>query len=159
MEEITMRASISRSAFQATDLQRKHREVIDQARNSGALIRDKDGLVLLLQPAGDIERDRYVSDLMADVIRMTAALRNHPDQRSPEQYGGLAWAFALSNESQSEFVQNLSDQLLISQHSGYVETLEDLLGDWKATAQSWSDVELRKDLTKELKNPLVDVEL
>lgn len=154
-----MRTFMANTAFQVTDLQRNHRDVIAQARKSGALIRDKDGLVLLLQPVGDAQRAQYLNDLMADAIRMTSALWHHPDKRNPGQYGSLAWAVVLSNESQNEFIQALSNQLLISQHSGSTQELEDLLGDWRATAQAWADDEVRNDLLEESDHPLVDVEL
>lgn len=154
-----MKTLIANMAFQVTDLQRNHRDVIAQARKSGAFIRDKDGLVLLLQPAGDAQHAQYLNDLMADALRMTSALWHHPDKRNPGQYGSLAWAVVLSKESQNEFIQALSNQLLISQHSGSTQELEDLLGDWRATAQAWADDEARNDLLEDLAHPLVDVEL
>jgi hypothetical protein len=148
---------ISRTAFQVTDLQRNHREVISEARESGALIRDKDGLMLLLKPAGETQRTEYLVELMADAIRMSKALQRAESDRDPGQYGSFAWASVLPESGQLEFLQELLDQVLVSQNSGSTKDLEDLLGDWQATARTWVDEDLREHLMGDLANPLTDV--
>lgn len=154
-----VRTMVAKEAFQVTDLQRNYRVVLSEARESGALIRDKDGLMLLIQPARDTERTQYLNELMADAIRMGKVLHSPQSERSAGHYGSLAWASVLTEKDQAEFLKSLTDQLLISQYSGSTEALEDLLGDWQATALAWADDELREDLSESLEHPLADVEL
>lgn len=154
-----MRTKVSKEAFQVTELQRNYRVVLSEARESGALIRDKDGLMLLIAPAGDVQRTQYLNELMADVLRMTRALQSPKSERSAAHYGSLAWVSVLTEKDQAEFLQSISDQLLISQFSGSTEALEDLLGDWQATARAWSDDGIRKELLADIDLPVADIEL
>ena len=43
-------------AYQATDLARNHRQVVDDARHVVAVIRDKDGTTLVMTTASLLER-------------------------------------------------------------------------------------------------------
>lgn len=61
-------------AYQATDLARSHRQVIDAARSGRALIRDKDGMALLMIPAEDVERTAEVAELALDLVRAAQSL-------------------------------------------------------------------------------------
>jgi hypothetical protein len=154
-----MRTVMTGVTYQVSDMQRNHRNMVDQARKSGALIRDKDGLTLILLRAGVVMRDQYLNALMADVMRMSIAVRVPGASRSASQYGSLAWAAVLTEEDQKLFLDALITQLLVSQHSGSTEELEDLLGDWQATALAWADEDLRETLLEEIDRPLTDTAL
>jgi len=101
-----------RLAFQATDLARRHREVIDVARSGRALVRDKDGTVLVLAPGAEIERTAEIADLALDLIRADFAVRQQPRLRSPEAFGGLAWLSVLPDEAQRQFLDELTKSLI-----------------------------------------------
>ena len=154
-----MGRTVAKAAFQVTELQRNYRVVLSEARESGALIRDKDGLMLIIQPAGDAQRTEFLNELMADALRMSKVLQSPQSERSPAHYGSLAWASVLTGKDQKEFLQALIDQLLITQYSGSMEPLDDLLGDWQATARIWSDEELRDELLKDINLASVDIDL
>lgn len=154
-----MRTMVAKDAFQVTELQRNYRAVLTEARESGALIRDKDGLMLIVLPARDIQRTQYLNELMADAIRMGKALRSPRSERGASHYGSLAWASVLTEKDQAEFLESLTDQLLVSQFSGSTEVLEDLLGDWQATARAWSDEGLRHELVTDIDPPSPDLDL
>lgn len=154
-----MRSMVAKAAFQVTELQRNYRAVLTEARESGALIRDKDGLILIVQPARDTQRAQYLNELMADAIRMVKVLHSPQSGRNAGHYGSLAWASVLTEKDQEKFLDSLTDQLLISQHSGSTEVLEDLLGDWQATARAWSDEGLREELLTDIDLPPVGIEL
>ncbi len=154
-----MRTAMSEVTYQVSDLQRNHRNMVDEARKSGALIRDKDGLTLILLPAGMVIREQYLNALMADAMRMSIALRTPREDRNPAEYGSLGWASVLTEDDQRLFLDALVVQLLVSQNSGSTEELEDLLGDWQATARAWADDDLRKALLEEISKPLTDSSL
>ncbi|MGZ6273393.1 MAG: hypothetical protein ACXWM8_03740, partial [Candidatus Limnocylindrales bacterium] len=61
-------------AYQATDLARHHREVIDAARAGRALVRDKDGTALILALAADVERSDEISRLALELVRVRQTL-------------------------------------------------------------------------------------
>lgn len=141
-----------RVAYQATDLARNHREVIDAARRGEALIRDKDGMALVMAPAEEVERSREIATLALDLLRAERAL-GAPGAHDPNRYGGLAWMSVLPETSQREFARELSDALLIAEAGTSWRPIELLLGDWKATADAWSDPDTRERLLADEANP------
>jgi len=143
------------TAFQATDLARNHREVIDGARRGGALIRDKDGFVLLLQPAGPANRRTQVMEWMTSAIRLDLALRTPAPARGPWSYGDFGWVAQLEEGDQQKFVDGLLERLLTtdSNDANSLDGVEDYLVDWRATAHAWGDEELRNALTTDLPDP------
>ncbi len=150
---------LSGNAYQVTDLQRDARTVIDEARDSRALIRDKDGLMLIIQPADVAQHMSFMSDLMGNAIRLSKALGRPASDRDISSYGVFAWVSMLVEEDQREFLHDLLDQVLLSQSSGSISELDDLIGDWKATAIVHSNEELRDELTGDFDSPLKDVVL
>lgn len=150
---------LSKNAYQVTDLQRDARTVIDEARDSSALIRDKDGLMLIIQTADVAQRISLISDIMGNSIRLGKALRRPASDRDISSYGTFAWVSMLAEEDQRAFLQDLLDQVLVSHSSGSTSELEEFIEDWKATALVHSDEKLRGELTGDLKSPLHDVVL
>ena len=63
------------TTFQATDLARRSREVLSAARTvGGAIIRDKDGESLLVEPAARSRRARYELAGMRNAFRVLRLL-------------------------------------------------------------------------------------
>jgi hypothetical protein len=147
------------NAFQATDLQRNHRVVLDAARESGAVVRDKDGLLLLIQPAEVAQRGEYIAEVLWSAACLERALQIPPTMRRPAMYGSFAWISVMPEDDQKQFLTEVIDQVLISRNSGSKEKLEVFIEDWKVTALTWSDEDLREELTQDLDRPLHDVVL
>jgi hypothetical protein len=154
-----MSSAIAGSAFQPTDLQRNHRAVLDAARESSAVIRDKDGLLLILRPAEASQVEQYVADALWSAVCVQRALQLSAANRGPAMYGTFAWISVMPEEDQNLFLKEVIDQVLVSKHSGSKVKLEDLIEDWRASAMTWSDPDLRRNLTSELRKPLHDVTL
>ena len=144
-------------AYQATDLVRNHRKVLDSARRGGALVRDKDGLALLMAPLEEIERERGVTGLALDLVR--AALAIIRGDQAAASFGDLGWVSVLPPESQRQFFSEMSDALLVASSGLSMRNVDLLLGDWKATAESWADPDVRERLLAGSPEPLPDVEL
>jgi hypothetical protein len=144
-------------AYQATDLARNHRQVLDDARRGGALLRDKDGLALLVAPAEDVNREREVAALALDLVR--AALAILKGDHSAAGYGALGWLSVLPDEDQRQFFTEMSNTLLVASSGLGLRSVELLLGDWKATAESWADPDLREALLADADEPLHDSDL
>ena len=146
-------------AYQATDLARHHRAVIDAARSGQALLRDKDGTALVLAPAADIERTYEIAELALELIRARQAVDRETEQRSAGLYGDLAWLSVLPDVVQRRCLDELTEALLVASSGMSLRPVELLLGDWRATAEAWADPDTREALVAEEAAPLVDVEL
>ncbi len=144
-------------AYQATDLARNHRAVLDAARRGGALVRDKDGLALLLAPAETIDREREVASLALDLVRAGLALML--GDRSAASLGDFGWLSVLPVESQEHFFKEMSEALLVASSGLSMRNVEVLLGDWKATAETWADADAREQLLAGSPEPLAAAEL
>jgi hypothetical protein len=144
--------------YQATDLARRHREVVQAGRRpGGTMIRDKDGEALLLAPAGPVKREHYALEGLKAAVRVLSLLR--ADQPcDPLLYGSLAWMTVLPREDQTTFVWEYIRTLQVVDGTG-VEVVEQLLYEWQQTARIWAEDSLRAELTGELDEPLSDVEL
>ncbi|HEX5266560.1 MAG TPA: hypothetical protein VFW24_07290 [Acidimicrobiales bacterium] len=143
--------------FQATDVARRSREVLDSARAGGTLIRDKDGVVLLLALAEDVARQDELTVIAADFLRLQRALATEaPDVGA---YGGFGWVSVFGRDDQRRFGFELEAPLLLALSGGPIQALRDLIDDWKATAEVWTDEALREELSVALEEPLYDSSL
>ncbi len=146
-------------AYQATDLARRHREVIDAARTGRALVRDKDGTALILTLAADVERNEEIADLALELVRLRQAVEQPAEHRSPMSYGDQAWLSVLPDADQRRFLDELTEALLIAASGTSLRPVELLIDDWRATAEAWADPDTREALLAKERAPLADVEL
>lgn len=147
------------TTFQATDLARRSREVLSAARTStGAIIRDKDGESLLVEPAGRSGRVRYELAGMRNALRVLRLLDMPEDSRDPVLYGELAWVAVLPENDQKLFAWEFVRALESIDATG-AEHVEQVLYEWRQTARAWADVDLRGELTEAITAPLTDSEL
>ena len=143
------------TVFQATDLARNAREVLDAARKpQGALIQDKDGTNFRVVLATRASQDSYIADALSDAIRLLRlASLSTPD---PALYGNLAWILPLPSEAQLEFAWAYAQAIQSVPLMG-VEPVETLVYAWYQTARAWSDASLRDDLLAQVSHPLDDI--
>lgn len=146
-------------AYQATDLARNHREVIDAARRGSALIRDKDGLALVMAPAEEARRTREIGDLALDLVRAASVMLPGRAARTAAAYGGMAWLSVLPIESQRRFFREMSTALVVAASGTTLRPVEILLGDWRATAEAWAEPETRERLVADEDAPIHGIEL
>lgn len=145
------------ASFQATDLARNAREVLDAARTpAGALIRDKDGTNFRVVLAGRASQESFTLRGLSDAIRILrlASLQ----VRDPALYGDLAWLAPLPAEAQTEFAWAYAQAIQSAPSTG-LEPVEALMYEWQQTARAWSDDTLREDLLSAVPAPLHDIEL
>ena len=139
--------------YQVSDLAKRRVDVVAQARRGGALIRDKDGLPLLLSPADNVLRSQHLLGLAGDYLRVE---RGDSDDAA---YGSLSWLTILDEADRQTFLAELYMPLVVALSGGPTGPLEEIIDDWRATANVWADEDLRRDLTRPLHKPLHDVEL
>ena len=145
--------------YQVTDLARHHRAVVDAARAGRALLRDKDGTALVLAPAAEIERTYELAELALELIRARQAVDQQVGNRSAGLFGDLAWMSVLPDDAQRQFLDEITETLLVAASGTSLRPVELALGDWRATAEAWADLETREALLADEPAPLTDVEL
>lgn len=149
----------TRTTYQVTDLARNHREVVDTARHGGALIRDKDGVTLILTPASELAQNHELAQLAGNFLSLYTTMELPPVQRTVPGYGAFAWLEVFDEEYQRQFISELSGPLLVALSGGPLTPVVSLIEDWKATAVIYADDDLRVELTRPLSRPLETVEL
>lgn len=153
-----MSTATPQSSFQATDLQRKSREVLDAARTpEGALIRDKDGTNLLVVPAVRVSVTEYVLAGQTAALRVLRLVSEEPAP-DPLLYGNLGWLTVLPPDMQRTFAWEYVRALQAVPSTG-IGPVDDLLYDWQQTARAWSDEQLRAELTAPIDEPAADAAL
>ena len=147
------------TSFQATDLQRHSRDVLDAARTpEGALVRDKDGTNYWVIPAGRVSQDAFIKDALLEVLRILSLVRLADADRDPALYGDLGWVAVLPVEAQSDFAWAYARAVQAVPSTG-LAVVEDLVYDWQQTARAWADHRLVDELTSPIDEPLDDVAL
>lgn len=145
--------------FQSTDLARRSRDVLVAARSiSGALIRDKDGESLLLEPAGRAARRGYELEGLRRAVRLLGVLHLPAEQRDPVLFGDFAWVAVLPETDQAQFIWAYVQAITAVSGTG-PDAVEQLVYEWQQTARAWADEYLRAELTEPLAAPLYAIEL
>lgn len=139
--------------YQVSDLAKRRLDVVARARRGGALIRDKDGLALMLSPADDVVRNERLIAIAGDFLRLLDKSAN------PTSFGSLSWLTVFDEDGRRAFLNELRVPLIVALSGGPTVPVEELLSDWQATAETWSDEALRDELMRPLTRPLHDIEL
>lgn len=144
--------------YQATDLARKSRDVLESARHGHAVIRDKDGTAFEVLPAGASSRQRFVLAGMQRFVRTLSLLEIDRSRRDPVLYGDFAWMAPLPDDEQRRFIWQYVRAVEVSLGIG-TELVDQLVYEWQQTARVHADPDLLAELTTDLPEPLSDVVL
>ena len=157
MKMVTMLSS--NRAYQATDLVRNHRQVVDDARAGIAVIRDKDGTTLVMTTASLLERAQEIGAAAVALVQVSQALAEPADRRTTSAFGDFAWLRPLPEDAQRGFLAEMTDRLLVVASGGRLDQLTELVGDWLATAEAWGNPDTREALLANEPAPMRGVEL
>ena len=108
-----MRVAAGAVTFQVSDLAKNYRNVLDQARRSRAMIRDKDGETLVMMPVGDPWRDSQMAEFVRDLRRLERAV-SRGDNDDVIASGRLSWVSVLPLESQQLIDEELSGRVPVA---------------------------------------------
>jgi hypothetical protein len=153
-----MRQFQATTTYQVTDLARRYREVLDEAREHDVFVRDKDGATLIVTMAEEVSKNRELVSISSDLLRLFRAVDT---SRSDDvaNSGQFAWLSILPEANRKMFVNEIMPPMLVALSGGPLRPLLDLIGDWKATADVWADVSLREELMERVDAPLFAVSL
>lgn len=132
--------------YTASDLDRRRREVTDTARRGVARIRDTDGMGLVLLPAKHYEVLEAVSR-WHDRLDIAERARAKPTKdRVPHDFGDLTWLRHLDDDDLVTFVAEVRVAISVAYHDDDLAELDQLVRDWRATADELADPVRREAL-------------
>lgn len=128
-------------SYQASDLHTRYREVLNEARQGQARLRDKDGtnLVLLTEARAETRRAQAVAGANLATAVLALARMRAGEVVEPQAFGDWTWLRALDVDDLHTFVQEVSRALNVSVREEDTTPLEQELADWRATAAAASD--------------------
>jgi hypothetical protein len=149
-------STLSAVTYQASDLSRNYRSILNSARQEDTLIRDTDGETLILLSLDRAQRDRTMAGLLSDFTRLLRAY-SVGDESGVVNSGSFSFASLLSVDMRRALIDELYNALQIAQSGGALESVHDIIEDWIVTAQIWSNEELRDEVLEVDENPPADV--
>jgi hypothetical protein len=144
---------VADSVYQASDLNRRGRAILDDARKGLARVRDTDGLSLVITPEsrlGELEDLRAIADWVASYVALEAAVvHGDPDRIPLAALGSWTWLRHLPPADLSEFVNEIRDGLVASCREHSIAPADQVLDEWRETAEALSDPASRETLLAE----------
>jgi hypothetical protein len=125
--------------YTASDLDRKRREVTDAARRGIARIRDTDGMGLVLLPARHYEVLDAVSRWHDRLDVAERARAKPPGDRTPLDFGELTWLRHFDDDDLATFIAEVRAAVSVAYHDDDLAELDQLVRDWRATADELAD--------------------
>lgn len=139
--------------FQASDLNRRGRAVLDSAREGVARIRDTDGesLIVAREEAYEalhrqVSAFRELADAMASFITLDRAVDHEHRAPSLAELGSWTWVRHLPADDAAEFVRDVSEALYASCRELSLAPLSEVVDAWRATAEALADPLSRETL-------------
>lgn len=127
-----------------TDLQRRYRAILDEARAGQARVRDSDGTNFLVLPEVAVETLRRVNAAAASLASIEALLEGM-ETRAPavSEYGDWSWLRVLEPDDLHEFVRDIREAIIVGVREGSTALLEEQLHAWRVTAEQAHDPQFR----------------
>jgi hypothetical protein len=135
--------------FLPSDLAGKKRtEFLQQARESSARIRDKDGTSLVTLPESQVVALRLVAEWSGHLLRLQELLARD-GQPSLADLADMAWLRVFDRDDLKEFADELHQVLIASISDESSEAITETVRAWKVTAKEMDDPLRRSVLTSE----------
>jgi len=125
--------------YQASDLQKRYRDVLKDAREGMARLRDKDGISLVMMREAYVSALEELSEAIATFVIFEQAVAVPGTEPSLADLGAWTWVRFLDPEDRLEFLKEMRTALVIASREHNALSIQQTLGAWKATAESLSD--------------------
>jgi hypothetical protein len=134
-----MGPNMSDVIFQVSDLATtKRTEFVSAARDGRAVLRDKDGLGLVMLPEAQLSALEELAEWSQALLRLEALIRRETPP-SVVDLGNLAWLRPFDLDDLREFAAELNDVLLAAYADRNLSVLNQCLADWRTTARQLQD--------------------
>ncbi len=124
--------------FQSSDLAQRRVEFLDAARSGVARLRDKDGTSLVMLPESRLDLLKALARWATTHLRLEALLR-HEETPGTSALGDLAWLRVFSREDLQQFVEELSEAIILAYADEDMRPLEECVRSWRVTARQLED--------------------
>ena len=125
--------------YQASDLQKRYRDVLKDAREQMARLRDKDGISLVMMREAYFSALQELSEATASFVILEQALAKHGGELSLAEMGAWTWVRFLDQDDKLEFLQEMRDALVTASREHKAERIHETIKAWRETADSLSD--------------------
>lgn len=140
-----MASSFSDTIYEASDLNRHYRTLLDAARQGDVRIRDKDGFSIMLVPERRLRVLQAITEVSANLLALEMALARAPGPLALTDYGGWTWLRHLDPDDLQGFLAEIREVLLIAAREQDSTELDAALHAWEDTAEAAADPK-RKDV-------------
>jgi hypothetical protein len=128
--------------YQASDLNRQGRAILNAARQGEARIRDTNGVSLLLLSEERVQISNELLHIASNLLTLLEALTVPEDERSPLAYGEWTWLRHLDEDDRLDFKSEILRNLAVAlrEHSrGALNAVEEAIDAWRTTAETLVD--------------------
>jgi len=139
---------MSATIFQASDLAKERRKVLDAARSGRALVRDSDGTGLVMLREQEFSVLESFAKWSRELERLRLLLDGEP-VTSVAAYGEFGWLRNFDQDDKLTFVSELHDALLVALADLDTAGIDELISDWRVTARQLEDPTRRSVLLNE----------
>lgn len=123
-----------------SDLQRRYRAILDEAKAGQARLRDLDGTNILMLPEHEVEVLRRIGAAAANlaaVERLAEAVhRRDPDVA---EYGEWSWLRVFEAEDLRNFIRDVREAIIVGVREESTALLDEQLRAWRVTAEQAED--------------------
>lgn len=128
--------------FQASDMNRQGKAILDAARSGEARIRDRSGTSLLLLQEEQVQIVRRLLQVASNLGALVVALGIPEDSRQDLAYGDWTWLRHLDEQDRHDFIKEMSQEFTIAareQSQRALKAVEEALSAWRTTAEEVAD--------------------
>lgn len=159
MDPLTFISHPTATIYTVSDLGPRYRAILDEAKRDGmARLRDADGSSMAILPESAVaEADHRLAvqgrviESMRGVLAIESALaRDDDDWIEATLDGTWPWLKTIGRENLETFVADLRAVLLPALSAGDAQPIQQLLHEWRATAEIHRDPDLLRRLRRDL---------
>lgn len=123
-----------------SDLQRRYRVILDEAKVGQARLRDLDGTNILVLPEHEVEVLRRIGAAAANLAAVER-LAGFPVSRKPDlvDYGEWSWLRVFETEDLSDFLRDIREAIIVAVRERSTTLLDEQLRAWRVTAEQAED--------------------
>lgn len=128
------------STYLPSDLQRRYRLILDEAKAGQARLRDLDGTNILVLPEREVEVLRRIGAAAANLAALERLAEiSSARQAEVAEYGEWSWLRVFDEEDLREFVRDVREAIVVGVREGSSELLDEQLRAWRVTAEQAED--------------------
>lgn len=131
-----------------SDLQRRYRTILDEAKAGEARVRDSDGTTILLLPEADVQAFRQISSAASNLARVERVAEAMVTRRPAlAEYGDWRWLHVFDADDLREFIREVREAIIVGAREGSTALLDEQLHAWQITGRQADDPLFRTILT------------